>query len=61
MLASTKNDNEIVSVRGRALYIRLFFKKADVQGAPPDGYNFIIIVRWQHCLIRFKLWLNGTL
>ncbi len=42
---------KIVSVRGQTLYIRLFlecylvfssqmvFKKADLQGLPPDGYN----------------------
>ena len=68
MLASTTNDNEIVSTRVAPcilnwIELNTVFKKADIQGEPPDGYNFIIIVRWQHCLIRFKyvVWLRISL
>ena len=60
----SNNDNEIVSVRGRTLYIHLFEKlivKIGSYTGPPDGYNFIIILSTgKHCLYTYKSRLQFT-
>ncbi len=66
MLASTKNDNEDCIRQGvRPVYPPIFkvllFKLDTVlrrwiyRARPLTDTIFIIIVRWQHCLFRFKL------
>ncbi len=64
MLASTRNDNEDCIRQGRPVYppiIKVFLSRIQFSRRriyrvrPLTDTIFIIIVRWQHCLKRFKL------